>query len=112
MVLTALIVDDLVLAKISNKWKTGLFRTNWANLIAGWCIKYHIKYSKAPKGQIENLYQSWASTHDSKENTRLVEKFLGSISDDYEELEQEINSQYIIDIAGRYFNEVQLEKLS
>jgi len=112
MVLTALIVDDLVLAKISNKWKTGLFRTNWANLIAGWCIKYHIKYSKAPKGQIENLYQSWASTHDSKENTRLVEKFLGSISDDYEELEQEINSQYIIDIAGRYFNEVQLEKLA
>jgi len=112
LVLTALIVDDLVLAKIANKWKSGFFRINWANLIAGWCIKYYNKYNEAPKGQIENLYQSWANNHTSKENTKLVEKFLGSISDDYEEQEEETNSQYVIDVAGKYFNEVQLEKLA
>lgn len=112
-ILTAMIVDDTVLARIATKWKKkGLFKTKWANLVAGWCIKYHTRYEKAPRHTIENLFEAWSSKVDGEENVRLIEKFLDSLSGEYKELKRQSNSDYIIDLAGKYFNKVQLESLA
>lgn len=112
-ILIALIVDDYVLSKVASKWvKTGLFASRWSNLVGTWCIKFYEKYNKAPMNQIENLYESWAAkTHDTA-LIKLVEKFLDTLSQDYEDLKHESNSEYLVDLAGQYFNRVRLEKLS
>lgn len=111
-ILTAMIVDNTVLSRITSKWdKGGFFKSKWSNLIGGWCVKYFNTYEKAPMKQIESLFDKWARKTNDKETVRLVEKFLGTLSDEYESIQKEINSQYIIDLAGRYFNKVKIEKL-
>jgi len=108
-ILTAMIVDGIVLGHISSKWNKQLFKTRWANLIGGWCVKYHNRYKKAPMKQIESLYESWSAESNSEETVKLIERFLSSLSNDYEILKNDSNSDYILDLAGRYFNRVRIE---
>ena len=111
-ILTAMIVDKTVLGRISSKWNRNMFRSRWANLIASWCVGFYNKYEKAPANQIESIYERWVEKTEDKELVNVVEKFLNSLSEEYEELEKESNSDYIIDMAGRYFVQVQLERLA
>lgn len=111
-VLIGLIVDAHVLGKIASRWREGLFKTKWANLVAKWCVDYYNQYSKAPKADIENLFISWASTYADKDTVQLVDKFLSGLDQEYEHLEENINSDYLIDQAGKHFNAVQLQRLS
>jgi len=110
-VLIAMLVDNIVLGRISTKYEQGLFKSKWANLIASWCIKHYNKYEQAPLQQIEALYESWATKTKDKHTISLVEKFLSGLSSEYEELREESNSEYLIDIAGQYFNQVRVERL-
>jgi replicative DNA helicase len=109
-----MIVDSTVLARISSKWpkQKGLFKTKWANTIAQWCLDYFRRYEKAPMKHIENLYEAWATKVKDETTIKLVEKFLDSLSSEYQELKQTSNTDYIIDLAGVYFNTVQLERLT
>lgn len=112
-IITAMIVDDFVCGKISAKWgNKGLFRTKWGNTIASWCVWYFSKYEKAPQKHIVNLYEKWASRNKDPEAIKLVEKFLDTLSTDYAKLKQNINANYVLDIAGDYFNAVKLKELS
>lgn len=111
LILTGLIVDDIVCRRISAKWKNDLFRSKWANLVGGWCIHYFNKYGKAPNKHIEGLFRNWEEKTKDKETTKLVEKFISSLSDEYAKRKRESNSEYILDKAGEHFNEVKLERL-
>ena len=111
LILTGMIVDDIVISRISHKWAGQMFKSRWSNLIAKWCIKYHKKYNQAPKNQIESLFETWAAKTKNKESLNLIENFLGSLSDEYEALAEECNPDYTIDMAGRYFNQVKIENL-
>lgn len=111
-ILIAMIVDPIVLGRISIKWdKRGLFKNKWSNLIGRWCVDHYKTYGKAPMGWIENRYESWAAKNRDETTINLVEKFLKTLSDDYESLRDESNSDYIIDLAGQYFNQVKIERL-
>jgi len=111
LILTGMIVDITVLGRISSKWHQNMFKSKWANIISKWCISFYRRYEDVPMNQIENIFQSWASETSSKETVTLVEKFLDSLSEEYEALQEESNSNYIIDMAGKYFNRVQIERL-
>ena len=110
-ILIAMIVDETVLGRISSKWQNRMFKSKWANLIANWCIKYHNTYEEAPLHQIESLYETWSEKTKDESTIKLVSKFLDSLSDEYEALKEESNSDYIIDMAGKYFNKVQMQNL-
>ena len=110
-ILIAMIVDETVLGRISSKWQGRMFKSKWANLIAKWCIKYYNNYEEAPLHQIESLYETWSEKNKDESTVKLVDKFLTSLSAEYEALKDESNSDYIIDMAGKYFNKVQIEKL-
>lgn len=110
-ILIGMIVDQTVLARIGTKWKGRMFRSKWANLIASWCLKYHAKYNEAPLRRIESLYERWSGKTRDKNNVTLVGKFLDSLSEEYEQMQEESNSDYIIDLAGSYFNRIQMERL-
>jgi hypothetical protein len=112
LILISMITDKSVLGSISGKWERGLFSAKWCDLVASWCIKYFNKYGEAPNQSIEGLFESWASNGKADESTvKLVEKFLNSLSDEYES-ETRKSSDYIIDLAGAHFNEVKLKSLA
>ena len=106
-----MIVDQIVLGRISAKWQRGMFKSKWANIIAKWCLNYYANYEDAPLNQIENLFEVWAEKTKDKESINLVDKFLNSLSEEYETLKDESNSDYVLDVAGTYFNKVKIEKL-
>ena len=111
-ILTAMIVDKIVLGKVVSKWDPRIFESLWANLVGGWCVEYFEKYKKAPKAHIEGLFEVWAEGGVDNDTVLLVDKFLGGLSDDYETVRREINSDYMIDKAGRYFSKVRLRRFA
>lgn len=112
-ILIGLITDKAVLARIASKWdKKGLFNNKWSNIIAGWCVDYFERYDEAPSRAIEGLFESWAAKSKDKTSIRLIEKFLNSLSTEYETSKKESNSSYLIDLAGIYFNKVRLKQLT
>lgn len=111
-ILTAMIVDDVVCNSISARFNKQLFESSWANLIAGWCFKYFEKYEHAPGSAIEGLFESWSASKQDKESANMISTFLGSLSDEYENLAEDTNSQYILDTAAEYFNRTRLSRLA
>lgn len=110
-ILIAMIVDSVVLGRINMKWKPRSFKSKWANIIAQWCLNYYQRYNKAPMKHIESLFESWSAKSKDETNVNLVSKFLSSLSDEYEDLKIESNSDYMLDITASYFNQVSIESL-
>lgn len=112
-VLIAMIVDKAALAAIVAQWpqQKGLFSSRSSNLIAGWCITYFTKYQKAPGKEIEVLFDKWAERNHDKELVKVIEKFLGGLSDQYATLKKQANTDHTLDIASQYFRLCRLEEL-
>ncbi len=113
-VLTGMIVDPVVLGRVAVRWREGgLFRDRWSNLIGAWCVKYLERYDKAPGAAIQGMFESWAAKGGRDAAVvELVEHFLISLSDEYEDLTTDTNSNYTIDLAGEHFNAVALERVA
>lgn len=113
-ILTGMIVDPAVVGKIAAKWtRDGLFASKWANLIGQWCCKYFLKYGQAPGARIEQIFGSWASSGErGNEQVQLVDKFLSGLSDEHERLAQELNPDWVVDLAGKHFQAVALNRLA
>lgn len=112
-ILVGMVVDDVVCGRIADKWRSeGLFRVRWTNLVAGWCVKYHRKYNKAPRGDIEGLFESWATTAKDGATIDLVDRFLADLSGEYEAEAADLNPDYLVDRAAEYFNAVALERMA
>lgn len=107
-ILLGLVVSDQVLTRIADKYEKDLFRNKWANLVAGWCVKFYQNYRKAPGKQIEGIFTRWAEKNEDKTTIELVELFLDSLSKEYDGAE--INAEYLTDRAAEYFNKVKLRK--
>lgn len=111
-ILIAMITNKSALAGISSQWEDGLFQVKWSNLIAQWCVDFFNEYNEAPLGAIEGIYESWANSQPDDDTAELVDKFLVSLSGEYEEQGREVNAGYVIDLAGEHFNSVKLKRLS
>lgn len=114
MIATAAILDQHVLAHIADKWeKEGLLRSSWANWVVNQCVRYFKKYGKPPAKAIRGIFSSWASNGAAdKDAVKLVEKFLEGLSDEYQQAQKEINSEYVVDLASEHINTVRLERLA
>jgi hypothetical protein len=106
-VLAGIATDRVVCARIASQWKDGgLFDNDWANLVAGWCIKHLAKYDCPPSGQLTDIYQSWANKREVDADTaKGVERFLAFVSEDWAKSDPP-SSDYLLDVAGQYFNRV------
>jgi len=112
-ILTGMVVSDMVLGRVAERWKAdGLFRVRWANLVGGWCVEYFRKYNEAPRGNIEGLFETWAGRANDNSTVDLVDRFLAGLSEDYEGEAADTNPDYLIDVAGKHFNAVLLERMS
>jgi hypothetical protein len=110
-ILQAMITNTMVLGRVSSRWgEKGLFSSDWANLVGGWCVDYYRKHETHPGSHVEDIFQDWANR---SKNTRLIESvdnFLADISDEYDRGD-EINPNHVIDLAGVYFNRVRIREM-
>lgn len=109
-IVTAMIVNEQVLARIASKYDKEMFPSPWSNLVSGWCVNYFRKYKKAPRKAIETLFNKWASDSEDQSTIDLVESYIKSLSRQYDEESHEINADYVIDTASAYFNRVRLKR--
>src|SRR5690348_5982264 len=87
MILIGMIVDSLVVGRISARWrKFGLFKSKWENQIGEWCVNYYQKYKKAPGKDIQGIYENWAEETNSDEEVEAVGRFLEGLSNQYKRL--------------------------
>jgi len=101
------IMSTRFLSSLSSIWKPeGLFASKWENLVAGWCVEYFKQNEgKSPKKNIQHVFENWESRNEDKDTAEIVEKFLASLSDEFEETNGKINSKYEIEQAKTYFLE-------
>jgi len=112
-ILIGMVTDRVVLSRIASQWQgSGLFNSRWANLVGGWCIGHLEKYGEAPGRSIESMFDTWsAKTQVGEKTIQLVERFLHVVSDEYESQEKPLASDYLLDLAGAYFNRVKLRRI-
>ena len=110
-ILTAMIINSAVLAKIATRWEQGLFRSKWANIVGGWAVKYYRKYAKAPRNDILSIFTNWAGQEGRNEDTvSLVDKYLSSL--EMPKKGEKSNSQYLLDMAEKWFNTVRASNIN
>ena len=110
-ILIGMIVSKDVLARIAARWNRNLFASKWSNLVASWCVDYYMRHSEAPGKNIVGLFRNWSEKSKDADSSDLVDKFLASLSGDYEEQSKEINAGYLSDEATKYFTRVRLSRL-
>jgi len=110
-VLIAMIVDKYVLSNIATYYSRDLFQSTAANLICQWCVRYYNKYNEAPGSKIEEIFERWSLKKKDKDLIKHLASFLSELSDEYEELQENINADYALDIARHYFNSVKLSRM-
>lgn len=110
LLLAALITSDPVLEQValSLKGESEPFRSRSSNLIASWCFAYFEKYKRAPRRAIKRLFSRFAESSRDNETIELIESFLGGLSDEFQD---EVNVDFAVDMASRYFRRIRLEKL-
>jgi hypothetical protein len=113
-ILTALIVHDRVCGTVAREFGENdePFKNRWSNVVARWCFQYFNRHRKAPGKLIQELFVQYAQQEEDQEAVALVEKFLGSLSDDYRQIAKEINERWVLDRAAAYFERVRLEKMA
>lgn len=111
-VLAGMVTDRVVCARIASQWKDGgLFDSDWANLVGGWCVKHLLKYDQPPNGQLRSIFDQWSRRSEADEKTLVgIERFLGFVSSEWTSVDPP-SSDYLLDLAKQYFNRVRAGQL-
>lgn len=110
-----LITRTVVLAAVTAAWKPGgCFASRWSNVVAEMCVDYYRRHRRAPGRAVEGLFLAFRGTQEARGDAKAiqhVEKFLESLSHEYEAQEEAANDDWLIDRVGEIFNSVQLRAL-
>jgi len=111
-IITGLIVSDEYASRIVPILKKNHLTGSFSRIVARWCSNYYKKYRKAPGKEIENIFRSKQQKKEIEGvNEELIETFIDSLSQKYEE-QEEFNVQYLIDRTLKYFKRQTLQELS
>lgn len=111
LILEAMIFDKVSLGTISTVWEwEHSFKSNAASVIGNQCVDYYKEHTDAPgeKGVIA-LCAAWADTFPDDSTTKLVTNLVRDIITRHD-VNAEINSGQIIDLARDLFSEIRYEK--
>jgi len=113
-ILAALATDKAVLAALSAHWtKEPLFRSRWADLIAGWCVAHFRQHQEAPGQALRSYFENWVEQrHPDEETVSRLEVFLVGLSRRHEQAAMKGNPDHLLDVATRHFTHLRLERLA
>jgi hypothetical protein len=110
-VLIGCITSDTVVNHVAAVWREpGLFESKFSNVIGNWCVEHATQYRKAPGEKIQRRFEAYRQKARDEDTISLIEALLETLSGEYERYSQESNSAYLIDLAGKHFNEVKTKK--
>lgn len=96
-VLTGLIVSDQFLGVAAKSLDLDLLDEGPFRQIAQWCFDYHRKYKKAPKRQIESVYEAWIAKEKQPPRTaNTIRDLLTELSDRYKS-NGDLNLPFMLD---------------
>jgi len=98
-ILTGMIVNSEFLENMSSIFTASLFKQDYMNQIGIFCIDFHKKYGKSPNRHIESIFDKM---NISEDKTKLVEKFLYTLSDEYESSSLD-SADFMYEEAINYF---------
>lgn len=110
-ILIGMVTNDQVLGRIASKYDDEMFPSPWANLLGRWCVDHYNKYRKAPGKAVEQCFEKWAKRADDKSTVELVDRFIRSLSRQYDEESHETNVEFVVDTAASYFTQTKLKQL-
>jgi hypothetical protein len=110
-ILTSMIVDSRLLAKVSNRWEgRGLFESEWENLIGSWCVGFYKKYGRAPHRAVEGLFERWADGRRNTEVVNALRNFLNDLSGSYTRQAKKSDPEFTADLAASHFTAVRIRR--
>lgn len=107
-IIAGMICDNKILSAIAARHKPNkpLFSSEWANLVAGWCLEHHKKHKEAPRKGINAYYQDWEEQQRDRAVVNLVDGFLTAVDKEYR-YSINMTPELILDSANKYFRKVQ-----
>ncbi len=109
--LIASVLSTPFLSRVAGRLEKDPLRGKWSNMVFSWCRENYIKYASAPNGNIQGIYEQWAAKNTDKDIKSTIERFLSSLSDEYENGDGSIDVEFTIDLSEKLLNEVKLERL-
>ena len=109
-IVTACILNTKFLKMVYPLIKVKWFKSEESRRIAGWCVSYFRKYSKAPKKEIQNIYLSKIKNLDT-DSASLIEDTLFSLSKQFKKKKNKIDVEYLFDETEKYLKKRQLQNL-
>lgn len=110
-ILTYMIVSRDFLREIQAIYNPNLMELPYSSLVGSWCLDYFDQYDEAPGKHIQDLFNSWKRKNADESYVELLGTFLFQLSKKYEDT-QEVNVNYLLDQAERYFKHRSLLALS
>lgn len=112
-ILIGLIVDGDFLSRVTRIWKHGMLNASYSNQIADWCVSHYKTYAQPPGKNVESIFERWARTRSESDKTvDLIEEFLSTLSEEYEALSEEVQSEYLSEQTVNHINRVRVENLT
>lgn len=111
-IVTGLIVNKDVLARLVLRWQKDPFHADWCNVVAQWCVDFYKKHKEPPRAAIVTLFKAWADSNPNPDTRKTMERFLSSLSKNYERLNEDIVPSHTVDMAMNRFNDIKLERLA
>lgn len=108
-ILTGLIVSDKVCRDVYKMIRKNSFLNPYIQTISKWIIDYYKKYHKAPKQQIQDIYNVEKEKIKEEEHP-LISSFLSRISESFEK-EESLNEDYLIDISIEYLKKTAMKNI-
>lgn len=110
-ILAGMIMNSQVLGKIAgyaNGNGKRLFDNPWCNIVAPILLQYYERYDKAPKRKVAmTLLQAWGEKTRDQSSVDGINKLWGALQSD---LDKDINSDFLVDVAGTYFTDVKIKR--
>jgi len=107
-IVTAAIMSDAFLKQIYTIYDPAYLKSPFAQRVMKWAIEYYESYEKAPKNHIKDIYDIEKNKIEEAEE-KIIAAFLTKLSQQYEMETQEINDDYYVDTALKYFELRELE---
>lgn len=111
LIITGLITSDKFIKAIEpslNKNLT-LLQTSYGRIVAKWCLDFYSKYKKAPKKDIQEIFETKKVEQD-EEVIQIISELLSGLSDSYER-EKNYNEDYAIDQGLLYLRTQKINQL-
>lgn len=109
-ILIGLITSDKICNKLLPIVLNRSFNIPYFSVICKWIDSFYTLYEKAPASSIEDIFENEKRKLDDEE-TKLIQRFLISLSEDYE-YDLDTNEDFFIDKAIEYIDQISIKKLA